>query len=150
MSPLMSLWAFPERRTTSGKKHCNSSAITASATCMYLATAREGPRAASMADQIGTDIKTQRNKELIQLTRVQREDFLPSQIGSESQVQWESTRDNHGQLVAYGYTENYARVAIQVEDGHSVTNTIRTCLVGELNDSGQHLWATPILQQVAL
>ena len=97
-----------------------------------------------MADQIGADIKTQRSKELIQLTRAQREGFLRSQIGSESQVLWESTRDNHGQLVAYGYTENYARVAIQVEDRHSITNTIRTCHIAELDHSGQHLWATPI------
>ena len=97
-----------------------------------------------MADQIGADIKTQRSKELIQLTRAQREDFLRSQIGSESQVLWESTRDNHGQLVAYGYTENYARVAIKVEDGHSVTNTVRTCAIDELDDSGQHLWVTPM------
>lgn len=107
-------------------------------------SARAGTKAATMADQIGADIKTQRSKELIQLTRAQREDFLRSQIGSESQVLWESTRDNHGQLVAYGYTENYARVAIKVEDGHSVTNTVRTCAIDELDDSGQHLWVTPM------
>ncbi len=107
-------------------------------------SAREGTKAANMADQIGADIKTQRSRELIELTGAQRKDFLRAQIDNEAQVLWESTRDNNGQLVAYGYTENYARVATRVADADSVRNTIKTCNIGELDANGQHLWATPL------
>lgn len=105
-------------------------------------SAREGTKAAGMADQITADVKSRRSRELIDLTGSQRVAFLQAQTGSESQVLWERCKDKNGQLVAYGYTENYARVATRVTDTDSVTNTIRACRIGDLDDAAQHLWAT--------
>lgn len=105
-------------------------------------SAREGTKAANMSEQISADIKTERSRELIQMTSAQREDFLRAQCGSNSHVLWESCKSRDGQLVAYGYTENYARVATLATDADTVTNTIQACSIGELDETGQHLWAT--------
>jgi threonylcarbamoyladenosine tRNA methylthiotransferase MtaB len=105
-------------------------------------SAREGTKAAGMADQVTADIKTARSRQLIELAGTQREAFLQAQTGRTAQVLWERCREKDGQLVAYGYTENYARVATRAMDADSVTNTIRQCSIGEPDVRGQHLWAT--------
>jgi len=105
-------------------------------------SARKGTKAATMPDQISADIKTKRSRQLIQLTSQQRESFLREQCGSKSHVLWESCKNKDGQLVAYGYSENYARVATRVADADSVTNSIKACRIDAVNPTGQHLWAT--------
>lgn len=107
-------------------------------------SARQGTKAASMPDPVAQATKIQRSKELIDIAAAQRARFLREQSGGQSNILWESLRDKNGQLVAYGYTENYARVATCVTGTSSVTNTIQACSIGDLDNNGQHLWATPL------
>lgn len=106
-------------------------------------SARAGTKAANMADQISADVKSARSKELIKLADAQRQAFLSQQQGRRSQVLWETCRSKDGEMLAYGYTENYARVAARVNDTEPFTNSIKASRLGDVHDSGQHLWATP-------
>jgi len=94
-----------------------------------------------MNDQVHTQTKSCRSKELIALAALQRQEFLHAQSNLNAQVLWESCKEKDGDMVAFGYTENYARVATRVTDPKSTTNSIRKCHIGKLNSTGDYLWA---------
>lgn len=104
-------------------------------------SARQGTKAATMSDPVAADIKSARSRELINLAGAQREAFLQQQCNTNSQVLWETCKTQNNKLVAFGYTENYARVATVVTDADATENSIEHRTISHVDSSGQHLWA---------
>ena len=98
---------------------------------------RDGTKAAAMPNQIDEATKKQRSQELHALAKHQKHDFLLAQTGKTADVLWESVTDNG----CFGYTENYARVAIPAHDAN-IENTIKPCVLNSVHDSGSHLTAS--------
>jgi threonylcarbamoyladenosine tRNA methylthiotransferase MtaB len=99
---------------------------------------RAGTKAATMSGQVDEAVKKQRSRQLHTLAQTLKHDFLQRQTGKHAQVLWESiTGDYH-----FGYTENYARVAVK-SGAQSVENTITSCQLDAVcPQSGAHLLAT--------
>jgi threonylcarbamoyladenosine tRNA methylthiotransferase MtaB len=97
---------------------------------------RDGTKAAAMPNQIDDATKKIRSQELHALAKQQKHDFLQAQAGNTANVLWESVNDDS----CFGYTENYARVAIPAQ-GANIENTIKPCVLNGVHESGNHLTA---------
>ena len=82
-------------------------------------SARAGTRAAGFDAQVPAEIKKQRSRELHELGRAMRADWLQKQIGAESRVLWEQENDNGAWT---GYTDNFIRVLADEKNAESLEN----------------------------
>jgi len=84
---------------------------------------REGTKAASLANPIANDIKKQRSKELHCLATKMKQQLLASQKGLVVDVLWEQQKKNDaGQIIFSGYTPNYLKVEIVINNAISESN----------------------------
>ena len=84
-------------------------------------SARAGTWAAGFDAQVPAEIKKQRSRELHELGRAMRADWLQKQIGAESRVLWEQENDNGAWT---GYTDNFIRVLADEKNAESLENKI--------------------------
>ena len=90
---------------------------------------RKGTVAASLKNQITGDIKKQRTAKLEQLSKVQKANFLKSQIGTTAEVLVEKIDEN----VCEGYTQNYVRTIVENCDSLVKTGDIISCEIKSAN-----------------
>lgn len=88
---------------------------------IFTYSARPGTRAAGFGGQIPAALKRQRSRQLHELGRAMRADWLKKQIGAKSRVLWEKENDSG---VWTGYTENFTRVAADKKSPESLENRI--------------------------
>ncbi|QFY88192.1 tRNA (N(6)-L-threonylcarbamoyladenosine(37)-C(2))-methylthiotransferase MtaB [Magnetovirga frankeli] len=84
---------------------------------------RQGSKAATLPQQIPTEIKRQRSKQLEQLAVQGRERLLRDQVGRRVQVLMEGKQAD-AQGYWWGYTPNYLRLALPTEHGLELGNRI--------------------------
>jgi len=74
---------------------------------------RTGTKAATLANPIRKEVKKQRNKQLHELSLSMKHKFIETQLNKECLVLWETPQENleTGQILSFGYTPNYLRVA---------------------------------------
>lgn len=88
---------------------------------IFMYSARAGTRAAGFEAQVPAEIKKQRSRELHELGRALRADWLQQQIGAESRVLWEQENDSGAWT---GYTDNFTRVLADERSAGSLENKI--------------------------
>ncbi len=77
---------------------------------------REGTKAAGLPDQISTEVKKQRSKQLHDLAESLKQAFIAENLDNQAEVLWEGHTENldNGLVRYFGYTPNYLRVACDV------------------------------------
>jgi len=103
---------------------------------------REGTRAAGLPGQVPGNIRKQRSRELHQLAEKMKRAALEEQLGTPTEVLWESVyADAAGRSFAEGYSRNYFRVRAEVDNNQewehrispvSITSVENGCLVSRL------------------
>lgn len=74
-------------------------------------SAREGTKAAGLANQISNEVKKSRSQEMHRLAEKLKHDFLQEQLNNSVDVLWESQKLlGEGQLRYSGYTPNFCKV----------------------------------------
>ena len=93
---------------------------------IFTYSSREGTKAATLPNQLTNDIKKQRSKQLHDLAKTMKQQFMSKNIGNKQPVLWEAHKqalDDDQQLV-FGYTPNYLRVACKVPVTDTIENQI--------------------------
>ncbi|WGS84875.1 tRNA (N(6)-L-threonylcarbamoyladenosine(37)-C(2))-methylthiotransferase MtaB [Methylomonas sp. UP202] len=88
---------------------------------------REGTAAANFPGPVAQDLKKRRSKQLHDLAKILKEQFIIENIASLADVLWEGqtqTLDN-GDIRYFGYTPNYLRVACDVNADTALENQIQ-------------------------
>lgn len=73
---------------------------------------REGTKAAKMEDQIPEAVKKERSRVLLELNRVQKENYLAGAVGRETEVLLEEKENFEGRTAWTGYTREYRKVLV--------------------------------------
>lgn len=106
---------------------------------------REGTKAARLPNKITKDVKKQRSQQLHQLAAKLKAKELSQQLGDTVEVLWESSSTllENGQRRHLGYSPNYHKVQLDLDDGYELGSTIlptklvavsdNNLLIGELN-----------------
>ncbi len=97
---------------------------------------REGTKAATLPNQVASEIKKQRSQQLHDLANDMKLHFCLDNIGNEFPVLWEGYSEalDDGNQRVFGYTPNYLRVGCVIGNDESVENqtlTTRLIAVGE-------------------
>lgn len=100
-----------------------------SKTHLFKYSKRDGTKAADMKPEVDGNVKKQRLKELEEIEKANRENFLKNQIGKTLSVLFESKSDIDG--FKSGYSTNYLRVNVK---GEIPNNEIRDVLITEIKD----------------
>ncbi|KWZ78501.1 tRNA (N(6)-L-threonylcarbamoyladenosine(37)-C(2))-methylthiotransferase MtaB [Anaerococcus tetradius] len=100
-----------------------------SKTHLFKYSKRDGTKAADMKPEVDGNVKRQRLKELEEIEKANRENFLKNQIGKTLSVLFESKSDIDG--FKSGYSTNYLRVNVKDEISN---NEIRDVLITEIKD----------------
>ena len=100
-----------------------------SKTHLFKYSKRDGTKAADMKPEVDGNVKRKRLKELEQIEKANRENFLKNQIGKTLSVLFESKSDIDG--FKSGYSTNYLRVNVKDEISN---NEIRDVLITEIKD----------------
>ena len=100
-----------------------------SKTHLFKYSKRDGTKAADMKPEVDGNVKRQRLKELEEIEKANRENFLKNQIGKTLSVLFESKSDIDG--FKSGYSTNYLRVNVK---GEIPNNEIRDVLITEIKD----------------
>lgn len=98
---------------------------------------REGTKAATLPNQINSDIKKQRSQQLHQLADGMKQQFFADTIGKTFPILWEAYSEalpNNQQRV-FGYTPNYVRVGCVINKDESLENQISDCRLIEVAES---------------
>ena len=111
---------------------------------------REGTRAAKLPDQIPSNIKKLRSKELSSIAKTMKHQFMLEMIGKETDVLWESgietLADNRYQFS--GYTANYHRVI--AEASGDISGLILPTKLKKLTNEGRYLSGDVVLPNTPL
>lgn len=70
---------------------------------------RKWTRAATMENQVDGNVAIARSKELIDLAKKQKEEYMKSYLGKKTDVLFEEYKDGY----LYGYTKNYIKVKVE-------------------------------------
>ncbi len=105
---------------------------------------RSGTAAANMSNAVKPEIKKQRSQQLHALMHKMKQQALLNQAGQLTDVLWESGMPlTETTSRVFGYTPNYSRVFVDVDQNTDLKNCItRSQLVG-LSDCGEMLNAVP-------
>ncbi len=97
---------------------------------------REGTKAARLPDQIETVVKKQRSTELHQLASEYKRQCIERMINQQQTVLWEgkAKRLNNGKYRFYGYTENYLKVFVDIDEPVELSNRILRCRIDLIDD----------------
>lgn len=91
---------------------------------------REGTRAARMEEQIPEAVKKERSRRLLELNRIQKEKYLETAVGQETEVLLEEKEDFQGRSAWAGYTREYRKVLVLSEK--DLGNTLMRVRPGEV------------------
>ncbi len=99
---------------------------------IFTYSSREGTKAATLPDQVPSELKKQRSQQLHALAHAMKLEFCQENIGEVFPVLWEGysepLADNKQRV--FGYTPNYLKVACVINSDESVENqTLMTRLV---------------------
>lgn len=85
---------------------------------------REGTKAATLPNQLGSEIKKQRSRQLHALAKTMKQTFCAANMGNEFPVLWEGYSEPYteGKQLVFGYTPNYLRVACVINNDESIEN----------------------------
>jgi threonylcarbamoyladenosine tRNA methylthiotransferase MtaB len=103
---------------------------------IFTYSSREGTKAASLPNQLSSDIKKQRSKQLHQLAEDMKLRFFAKNIGNEFPVLWEGYSEalDHGKQRVFGYTPNYLKVGCVINNEVSLENQTLNCLLTAVGD----------------
>ncbi len=93
---------------------------------IFTYSSREGTKAATLPNQVTHEIKKQRSKQLHQLAKTMKQQFIEKNIHQQFAILWEGKKqllDNNEQLV-FGYTPNYLKAACQISEQDNIENKI--------------------------
>ena len=99
---------------------------------IFTYSTREGTKAATLPDQVPSELKKQRSQQLHALAHTMKQDFCQENIGVVFPVLWEGYSEplEDGKQRVFGYTPNYLKVACVINADVSVENqTLMTRLV---------------------
>ncbi len=77
---------------------------------------RQGTAAAAMPDQVPDEVKVRRSERLLELERRQSRRYRESLIGKEAEILWEEPEDADGRTYMTGYTREYVRAALLMQE----------------------------------
>ncbi|MGX5202118.1 tRNA (N(6)-L-threonylcarbamoyladenosine(37)-C(2))-methylthiotransferase MtaB [Aliikangiella sp. IMCC44632] len=99
---------------------------------------REGTKAARLPEQIEGPVKKERSKLLHQLVEYKKLQLLQTMQGQCQDVLWEgqAQRLDNGLYRFYGHTENYHKVAIDLDSPLELSNQIVACEITAVEESG--------------
>ena len=103
-------------------------------THIFKYSARQGTKAAKMEHQVPDTIKASRSQVLIELGHRHKRAYGESFIGKTVEILFEEKIEENGVSYWVGHTRRYLRA--QVKTSENLTNTQRTCMVGETNKIG--------------
>lgn len=91
---------------------------------------RSGTKAAEMLEQVSDFEKTKRSNELLELEKQQSLEFRRCYIGKETEVLFEETKEIKGRKYQVGYTADYVKVALEIQE--NLSNCLRKVKIKEL------------------
>ncbi|MEE9303156.1 MAG: tRNA (N(6)-L-threonylcarbamoyladenosine(37)-C(2))-methylthiotransferase MtaB [Thiotrichaceae bacterium] len=92
-------------------------------------SAREGTKAAGLANPVPNAIKKERSLQMRQLGDRMKADFYSSLVGFEAEVLWEKGRSNeNSELVFHGYTPNYVKVQTVIADKNDAKDSLENTI----------------------
>jgi threonylcarbamoyladenosine tRNA methylthiotransferase MtaB len=102
---------------------------------------REGTRAAKLADQLSSDIKKRRNKQLADIAVDMRTQSMEKMLGKNVPILWESGHHKveNNQFQYYGYTPNYHKVS--TVQSANLSGQLIPATLEALSESGNNLSA---------
>ena len=104
-------------------------------------SAREGTKAAGLANPVANVIKKERSLQMRKLGDMMKASFYCGMVGEKMAVLWEKGKeDNEGNLVFHGYTPNYVRVETVIPKEHlmhSVENQITPVQINHYQEENQ-------------
>ncbi len=89
---------------------------------------RHGTRAAGMENQIPENIKSERSRELIGLSKKLSGEYRKSMLGENVEILFEDIKEINGRKYRVGHTREYIKAA--VESGEDLNNTVLKCRLG--------------------
>lgn len=101
---------------------------------------RAGTKAAGMPDPVNNQTKKNRSRQLHEIAKSHKQQFMQSQLNAQASVLWEGASASHPDL-RFGYTENYTRVAV-AHAGSQISNSITSCKLASLDTQNQHILVT--------
>lgn len=99
---------------------------------------REGTKASTLKDQVETNIKKQRSKQLHELALSMRRKELSQHLGTTQNILWETLTSNGAWM---GYTENFMRVEVRNAAERQLENKITKVKLTELAENAEHCLA---------
>jgi threonylcarbamoyladenosine tRNA methylthiotransferase MtaB len=96
---------------------------------------REGTKAARLSGQIDKAVKKQRSQSLHRLAEKSKQKLMLSMVGKYQAILWEGkgSRLESGNYRFFGYTENYHKVYIDLEQASDISNQITQCQLTEFD-----------------
>jgi len=96
---------------------------------------REGTKAATLSGQIDGEIKKKRSQRLHQVASQVKQQQQAKMLGKRQKILWEGKgqRTESGRFRYYGYTENYHKVLIDLEQAIDIGNQIICCEIKQID-----------------
>ncbi|WP_394752496.1 tRNA (N(6)-L-threonylcarbamoyladenosine(37)-C(2))-methylthiotransferase MtaB [Crenothrix sp.] len=103
---------------------------------IFTYSSRKGTKAASLPDHIGSDIKKQRSQQLHKIANAMKLEFYQDNIGQEFPVLWEAYSEgcDDSNKRVFGYTPNYLRAAVIINNHESLENQLVNTRLTQVNE----------------
>ena len=100
---------------------------------------REGTKAARLSQQLDNKTKKSRSQLMHTLSNQIKKKQLQKMVGETVDVLWEGEGENlgNGYCRFFGYTPNYFKVAVQVNNSIKLSNQITECKIQDVSDTNQ-------------
>lgn len=104
---------------------------------------REGTKAAGLPDQVATDVKKSRSRELSNLAGQMKQEIMGAYLGASLPVLIENELgcETNEYKSYFGYTPNYLKVKLHTKRLSSISNEIHTVNIGNYDARGGYLQA---------
>lgn len=104
---------------------------------IFTYSTRSGTKAATLPDPVQKSIKKQRSQQLHKLAEQMKQDFLRQNMGQSLEILWEGQKEEVDATThkVFGYTPNYLRVAVIINNKESLENTISPAIPKEVSDN---------------
>ena len=98
---------------------------------IFTYSSRAGTKAAGLPNQLSTEVKKQRSKQLHELAETMKLKFFEDNVGHKFPILWEGYSEalNDDKQRVFGYTPNYLRVGCVIGNDRSVENRTLNCLI---------------------
>ncbi|TQV71571.1 tRNA (N(6)-L-threonylcarbamoyladenosine(37)-C(2))-methylthiotransferase MtaB [Aliikangiella marina] len=107
---------------------------------------RAGTKAARLPGQLDNQTKKERSQKLHQLAAEAKFKSMHKMIGQQQRILWEGKgqKTEEGKYRFYGHTENYHKVAIEIDQPIDISNRIIECEISEYDKVNGALIAIPL------